>query len=452
MSTQSVSADGRMFSNRELRNLIAPLVVEQTLTFMVGVADSMMVSYAGEAAMSGVSLVDMYVVMVNTILAAIGGGGAVVVSQYIGSRDRERANRSAGQLILLAALISTALMIFTLSFHTGILHLFYRSVQPDVMAAAEKYIVLTAFSYPFLGIYNSSTALFRSMEKTSRTMMVSLIMNVINVTGNAIGIFVLHAGVAGVAVPTVVARITAGLLMSGMAFSRKNEIFLEWKNILSWHRDTIRRILHIAIPNGIENGLFTLGRILVTSIVSLFGTSQIAASSAALSVGTIAIIVCSGNNLAIVTVVGQCVGAGEYDQAAYYTKKILKISYIGNFIMMCIMQLFLAQILGLYELTPEGYRYAWLLVTIHNVGACFIHPTSFNLANGLRATGDARYTMVVGMVSMLIFRVGAAVLFGIVLNFQVLGVWFAMLSDWTARSAAFILRFRSGAWRNYRAI
>ena len=452
MNSSTKSVPARMFSGRDLRKLIFPLIIEQSLTFMVGVADSMMVSYAGEAAMSGVSLVDMYAVMISTILAAVGGGGAVVVSQYIGSRETEKANHCAGQLILLAAIISTAAMVFTLTAHTGILQILYHRIEPDVRQAAETYIVLTAWSYPFLGIYNASTALFRSMEKTSHTMAVSIVMNIINVTGNAIGIFVLHAGVAGVAVPTVIARITAGLLMTGMTFSAKNRIRVAWRDIFSWHRDFIGKILNIAVPNGIENGLFTLGRILVTSIVSGFGTSQIAASSAALSVGTIAIIVTSADNLAIVTVVGQCVGAGEYDQAEYYMKKIMKISYAGNIVMMVIMQMFLPRILGLYELSAEGYRYAWILVTIHNVGACFIHPTSFNLANGLRATGDARFTMVVGMVSMIFFRVGAAVLFGIVLNFQVMGVWFAMLCDWAARSTAFMWRFRSGVWRKYRAI
>ena len=443
---------GQMFSNQDLRNLILPLIVEQALNLLVGVADSMMVSYAGEAAMSGVALVDMYAFLVNTVLAAIGGGGAVVVSQYIGNRSHDRANHSAGQLIMLAAILSTIVMGFTLIAHRGILELFYRSVQPDVMAAADQYLLITAFSYPFLGIYNASTALFRSMEKTNRTMQVSILMNVINVVGNAIGIFGLHAGVAGVAVPTLLARMTAGLVMTGMAFNQKNEIFITWKSILTVEKEYIRRILHIAIPNGIENGLFALGRMLVTSVVSLFGTSQIAASSASLSVGTIAIIVCSANNLATVTVIGQCVGAGEYDQAEYYMKKILKISYTGVIALTILMEIALPWILGMYELSAEAYHYAIILVTIHNVGACFIHPLSFNMANGLRATGDARYTMIVGMISMLFFRVGAAVLFGIILNFQVMGVWFAMISDWLARSTAFVWRFRSGKWRNYRAI
>lgn len=442
----------RMFSDQDLYKLIVPLVIEQALAFFVGVADTMMVSYAGEAAMSGVSLVDMYTFLVSTLLAALGTGGAVVVSQYIGHRDQKQANESAGQLMLIAAVGSTLLMIFSLVLRVQIINLFYPNIEADVRAAAVRYIFITAFSYPFLGLYNASAALFRSMKKTTHTMIVSIIMNIINVVGNAIGIFILHAGVDGVAVPTLLSRMAACFLMTGMLFMKGQQIRVSFSSIFRVDKEHVRRVLHIAIPNSIENGLFALGRILVTSIVSLFGTHQIAASSAALSVGTIAIMVCSGNNLACVTVIGQCVGAGEYEQAKYYMKRILKISYLGNIAITIIMQIFLNQILGLYDLSGEAVRYAYILVTIHNVCACFIHPTSFNLANGLRATGDAAYTMKVGMVSMFIFRVGAAILFGIILNFQIIGVWMAMISDWTARSCAFIYRFKSGKWKEKRAI
>ncbi len=442
----------RMFSDQDLYKLIVPLVIEQALAFFVGVADTMMVSYAGEAAMSGVSLVDMYTFLVSTLLAALGTGGAVVVSQYIGHRDQKQANESAGQLMLIAAVGSTLLMIFSLVLRVQIINLFYPNIEADVRAAAVRYIFITAFSYPFLGLYNASAALFRSMKKTTHTMIVSIIMNIINVVGNAIGIFILHAGVDGVAVPTLLSRMAACFLMTGMLFMKGQQIRVSFSSIFRVDKEHVRRVLHIAIPNSIENGLFALGRILVTSIVSLFGTHQIAASSAALSVGTIAIMVCSGNNLACVTVIGQCVGAGEYEQAKYYMKRILKISYLGNIALTIIMQIFLNQILGLYDLSGEAVRYAYILVTIHNVCACFIHPTSFNLANGLRATGDAAYTMKVGMVSMFIFRVGAAILFGIILNFQIIGVWMAMISDWTARSCAFIYRFKSGKWKEKRAI
>ena len=441
-----------LFSNKSLRQLIVPLVIEQVLVILVGVADTMMVSYAGEAAMSGVSLVDMYAYMIITIMAAVSTGGAVIVSQYLGNKDSKNANLSASQLMTISFLISFGLMAVSMLFHKGILHLFFRSVESDVMQAADKYLLITAVSFPFLGIYDSGAALYRSMEKTNTTMYVSLLMNVINIAGNAIGIFVLKAGVVGVAVPTLISRIVAGIIMTALVFRKSNTVYINIKEVLSYKRSYIKRILSIAIPNGIENSLFALGRILVLSITALFGTTQLAANSAALSVSQIAILVVNAVNLAMVTVVGQCVGAEDYSQASMYMKKLIKISYVSTLILSAAVCFTLPIILRFYKLSDEAYYLAFILVFIHNIAAIILHPLSFNLPNGLRAAGDAKYTMYVGIGSMLLFRLDVAVLFGIVMNFGVIGVFIAMVADWTARSVLFVIRYISGKWKNYRAI
>ena len=285
--------------------------------------------------------------------------------------------------------------------------------------------MITALSFPFLSVYNSSAALFRSMEKTNVTMYVSLLMNAINVAGNAIGIFVLHAGVVGVAVPTLLSRVAAGLVMCALAFSRKNQVSVRFGQILAWDRACVRRILRIAVPNGIENGLFALGKVLVTSIVAMFGTAQIAANGVSNSVNQSAIIVVSAINLAMVTVVGQCVGANDYQAAQHYTKKLMKLSYLCTAVLGTAVCLCLPLLLQFYELSEETYRLTCILVVMHNLFAMALHPTSFNLSNSLRAAGDARFTMYVGI---------------------------AMGADWLARSAAFVLRYKSGRWKGFRAV
>ncbi len=441
-----------MFTNQALKKLIIPLVIEQVLVMLVGMADTAMVSYAGEAAISGVALVDMFAYMIITILTAVATGGAVIVSQYLGSRDKENACRSASQLLTVTLLISLAITVICEVFHRGILQLFFGAIEPEVMEAASSYLVITALSFPFLSVYNSSAALFRSMEKTNVTMYVSLLMNAINVAGNAIGIFVLHAGVVGVAVPTLLSRVAAGLVMCALAFSRKNQVSVRFGQILAWDRACVRRILRIAVPNGIENGLFALGKVLVTSIVAMFGTAQIAANGVSNSVNQIAIIVVSAINLAMVTVVGQCVGANDYQAAQHYTKKLMKLSYLCTAVLGTAVCLCLPLLLQFYELSEETYRLTCILVVMHNLFAMALHPTSFNLSNSLRAAGDARFTMYVGIGSMLIFRLGTAVLFGIVLNMGIIGVWIAMGADWLARSAAFVLRYKSGRWKGFRAV
>lgn len=441
-----------MFSNRDLRKLIIPLVIEQMLMMLVGMVDTMMISYVSEAAISGVALVDMVNYLIIVVLSAVDTGGAVIVSQYLGNKDKLNANRSASQLITVTVLFSTAIMGLCLVFHSGILSLLFGSVEPDVRAAAITYFVITALSFPFLGVYNGATAIFRSMQKTNITMYVSLLVNIINVAGNVIGVFVLKAGVAGVAVPTLLSRAVGAAVMFYLAFSSKNPISIRWKDILAWNRALIKKILYIAIPNGIENGLFALGKVLVTSIVALFGTYQIAANGVANSVDSVAIMVVNAVNLAMVTVVGQCMGAGETEQARRYTKRLMGISYISTAVLGSLVCLLLPAILSMYQLSDETWRLACILIIMHNVLAFLLHPTSFNLPNSLRAAGDVKITMAAGIFSMVVFRLGTAVLLGLVCGWGIIGVWVAMGMDWLARSVIFVIRYGSNKWQSIRVI
>lgn len=441
-----------MFSNKALKKIILPLIIEQILIMAVGVADTVMVSYAGEVAISGVGLVDMFNNLIITVLAAIDAGGAIIVSQYIGNKDRKNANKASSQLLTITIVIATVIMLGCLVFHRILLSTFFGAIEMDVMKAATTYFLISAISFPFLGVYNSAAALYRSMEKTRTTMYVSILMNIINVVGNYIGVFILHAGVAGVAVPTLISRIVAAIIMFALSLNSSNLVYVKIKNVFAWNQEMISRILKIAVPNGIENGLFTLGRVLVTSIVALFGTSQIAANSVAGSIDQIAVVVVNAINLGIVVVVGQCIGANDYEQAKYYIKKLMKISYIVTGIIGSAVILLLPWILNLYSLSSEARNLTFILVIMHNIMATALHPTAFVLPNGLRAAGDVKFSMVVGIVSMILFRLGAAVLFGIIFNLGIIGVWIAMGSDWLCRSVCFVIRFIKGKWRQFKVI
>ena len=444
--------DISIINNKALKKLILPLIIEQILIMAVGVADTVMVSYAGEVAISGVGLVDMFNNLIITVLAAIDAGGAIIVSQYIGNKDRKNANKASSQLLTITIVIATVIMLGCLVFHRILLSTFFGAIEMDVMKAATTYFLISAISFPFLGVYNSAAALYRSMEKTRTTMYVSILMNIINVVGNYIGVFILHAGVAGVAVPTLISRIVAAIIMFALSLNSSNLVYVKIKNVFAWNQEMISRILKIAVPNGIENGLFTLGRVLVTSIVALFGTSQIAANSVAGSIDQIAVVVVNAINLGIVVVVGQCIGANDYEQAKYYIKKLMKISYIVTGIIGSAVILLLPWILNLYSLSSEARNLTFILVIMHNIMATALHPTAFVLPNGLRAAGDVKFSMVVGIVSMILFRLGAAVLFGIIFNLGIIGVWIAMGSDWLCRSVCFVIRFIKGKWRQFKVI
>lgn len=443
---------GTMFSKKQLQKLIFPLIVEQVLAITVGMVDTMMISYAGESAISGVSLVDMINVLLINIFAAVATGGAVVVSQYLGHGNRKNACRAAEQLITVSVVISTGLMLVSLLFRGQILRLLFGAVEADVMENAMIYFLISAFSFPFLGVFNAGAATYRSMGNSRISMQVSAGMNVFNAIGNAILIFGFQMGTAGAALSTLAARVLGAVVMMVLIMNRKNDVYVIFRNLFSWEKSMVHRILHIAIPNGVENGLFQLGRVLVVSIISQFGTAQIAANAVANNLDSMGCIAGQAMNLAMITVVGQCMGAGEKDQAVWYTKKLWKFTYKITAIVNSIILLSLPLILNIYSLSPEARRFAFILVWIHDGCAILLWPTSFTMPNALRASGDVKFTMIVSVASMFIFRIGFSVILGIHLGLGAIGVWIAMVFDWLCRVSFYIWRFLSKKWLNFKVI
>ena len=437
-----------IFSNKDLKKLIIPLILEQALAITVGMADTMMISSVGEAAVSGVSLVDMFNNLIISVLAALATGGAVVTSQFIGASKREEACRSAKQLLWIDALITIGISLLVIAGHRIILNLFFGKIEEDVMHNSIIYLIISALSFPFLAIYNACAALFRSMGNSKITLKVSIIMNIINVGGNAICLFGLKMGVAGVAVPSLLSRAVAGLCLYILLKNPDNLIYLgrehfrfEWK--------VIKKILYIGIPSGIENGIFQLGRVIVVSIIAGFGTAQIAANGVANSLDSLGCIVGQAMNLAMITVIGQCVGVGNLAQVKYYTKKLLLITYIATVIINSLILLFLHPILSLYGLGDEARSLAYILVMIHDGLAMLLWPASFVLPNMLRACNDVKYTMVTAIFSMFTFRIGLSFVFGVHMGMGAVGVWAAMVVDWVFRVCCFVGRYFRGTWRKY---
>ena len=435
-----------LFTNRALTALILPLILEQALAITVGMADTMMISSVGEAAVSGVSLVDMLNMLIFSVLSALATGGCVVISQSLGAGKKDEALKGTKQLLFTVAVFSVLIAAMVIALRQGILRLFFGRIEADVMEAALTYLVISAISFPFLGIYNACAALFRAMGKSKVTFVVSIIGNVINVAGNAICIFGLHMGVAGVAIPTLISRVVMGLILYVLLKNPKRELYFS-KERFCINKGIIQKILYIGIPSGIESGIFQLGRVVVVSIISGFGTMQIAANGVANSLDAMGCIVGQAMNLAMVTVIGHCVGSGDEKQIRYHTKKLLTITYIATFAVNSMILVFLNPILSLYGLSAETTALAYTLVMIHNGMAILLWPISFVLTNALRACNDVRYPMVVSIFSMCAFRIGFSYVFGIGMGLGVLGVWYAMLLDWIFRSICFVGRYLSGAWR-----
>ena len=434
-----------LFSQRDLLRLVGPLLVEQLLAVTVGMADTMMVSRCGEAAISGVSLVDMINNLIIVLFAALATGGAVVVSQYLGAKEQKHANASSGQLILLSALLGVGVGVFCFVLARPMIRLCYGSIDADVLEAGVLYLRITAVSYPFLAMYNAGAALFRSMGNSKISMQISILMNIINIVGNAVCIFVLGMGVDGVAWPSVLSRAVAAVLILNRCY-QKGHMLTVPKTIRLDGR-MAKRILGIGIPSAFENSLFQAGRILVVSMISTFGTVQIAANAVANNLDGMGVIPGKAISLAMITVVGRCIGAGDHEQTVYYTRKLMLWAYITMGLSNGVILLFLRQLVGIYALSGETMELAITLVTIHAGCAIIFWPLSFVLPNALRAANDVKFTMVVSILSMACWRLGFSYLLCVRMGWGAVGVWVAMVIDWTCRVTCFVLRFRSGAWK-----
>ena len=433
------------FTARDLRKLVIPLVVEQLLAITVGLSDSLMVAQVGEAAMSAVSLVDTVNVLLVNAFAALATGGAVIAGQYLGRREPHKAGHSGQQLLLFMGEVS---LLITVLFYLGkgfILGVVFGQVEPDVAAYADTYFMIVEASTPFLAIYSAGAALFRVMGNSGISMWVSLTMNAINVVGNAILIFAVGMEVEGVAYPTLVSRIFAAVAMV-VLLGRPNLPLRVERFTFRHDRYVVKNILRFGVPNGLENSMFQLGKILLLSTVSVLGTASVAANAIGNTIASFQCVAGTALGLAIVTVVSRCIGAGSYERARYYTKKLMKTAYLYMTLTIVVLWLLMPLIMRLYNVSPEAQDYAEKIIWMHGGFGIVIWPAAFTLPQALRAAGDTRFTLIVSTVSMWTLRVGLGVLMGRFWGFGVLGIWMAMFFDWILRAVLFVIRFRGHKW------
>ena len=437
-----------LFSNRELANLIGPLVIEQLLAVFVGMADSIMVANVGEAAVSGVSLVDNIMILIINIFAALATGGAVVAGQYIGRKDEKSACKAATQLVWFVSLSAVAIMILVYFGKDIILNQVFGHITAEVKGHADIYLLIVTASIPFIALYNGGAAIFRAMGNSQVSMRVSLLMNAINVNGNAILVFGLRIGTAGVAIPTLISRMVAAIVITVLLCNQTRILHIERTLKIRFDGRMIRKILAIGVPNGLENSMFQLGKILVLSLVSTFGTYAIAANAVSNAIALFQILPGMAISLAITTVISQCVGANDYEQVHYYLKKLLAIIYVAMVGTVALIFLALPLILKAYNLSDQTAAAATNIIHFHGISAMIIWPLSFALPAAYRAAGDAKACMYTSIVSMWIFRIGFSYLVGKYMGLGVFGVWVAMVIDWVVRAICFIIRYFNGKWKH----
>ncbi len=436
----------KMFSNKDLVQLVIPLIIEQLLTITVGLADSIMIASVGEAAVSGVSLVDSVMVLLINMFSALATGGAVVAGQYIGQKKHIMACKTADQLILFVTALSTVIMGVIYLCRNLILHGVFGQIEADVMYNARVYLLIVTASIPFLAVYNGCAALFRTMGNSKIAMNMSLLMNGINIAGNAVLIYGMGRGVEGAAIPTLVSRMAAAVIMLVLIKNRNQSVHLSRNFHFRFKGYLVQKILHIGIPNGIENSMFQLGKILVLSVVAGFGTSAITSNAVCNIIASFEIIPGIAVGFAMLTVVSRCVGAGDYESARYYTKKLLKVAYASLIALNIMVVLALPLIIKAYHLSPETADITRKIMIYHTICCVTIWPASFTIPNTLRAANDVQYCMIVAIISMWVFRIFFSFVLGKWMGLGVFGVWVAMTLDWVVRGILFIARYVKGKW------
>lgn len=447
MPEQASARSSLLFSRDALLRLIIPLVIEQLLLMTVGMADTVMVTTSGEAAVSGVSLVDNINTLIIQVFSALSTGGAVVVSQYLGRQDTDNAKAASKQLLYAMCALSLLLMGAALVLRQHILALIFGRVEADVMENALVYFLLTATAYPFMGIYNAGAALFRAMGNSKVSMFCSLVVNVINITVNAVLIFGFGMGVMGAALASLVSRAVACAVVLYLLQKPACPLRVDGLRALAPDGGLIRRILRVGIPAGIENGMFQIGKLSVSSLTSTLGTAAIAANAVANTTTTFLNIPANAVGMAALTVVGQCLGAGEKEQAVYYSRRLLLTAYCGAWVMNLSAFLFANRFaISLFNLSPEAQTMALQVMVWFNFVSLFFWPSSFTLPNILRAAGDARFTMAVSILSMWVFRVGFCYVMVLGFHGRLLSIWMGMFLDWVFRSLCFFVRFARGRW------
>lgn len=446
-----IEKENYLFDNKDLFKLFIPIIIEQFLEFSVGLIDSIMVAHVGEPAVSGVSIVDMVIALFISIFASISTGGAVIIGQYLGAKDKENSKKSASQLVWFLGILSIIIMIIIYLIKPIILTKLFR-IDADVYDSANIYFLIVASSIPFLALYNGGAAIFRSIGNSKLPMKIMFIMNLLNIFGNAIFIYGFKFGVSGVAIPTLVSRIGAALIIIILALNKNNIVYLERTFKYKIDKDMLKRILNIGIPYGLENGMFYFGRIIVLSLVAMFGTVAIAANSVATNIVVFQVLPGMSMGIGLTVVISRCVGANDYKQARYYTKKIMTIIYIGQIVSSVIVLSLLPLALKIYHLSSETTNLIYKLSWMHAIAMIVVWPLGYSLPVVLRASGDAKFPMIVSSLSMILCRIVLAYILGLYFNLGVIGTWLAMFVDWIAKGLIFVWRYLSGKWMDFKSI
>ncbi|MFD5018026.1 MATE family efflux transporter [Paenibacillus sp. NPDC058367] len=441
-----------LFSNLQLKKLFLPLMIEQLLEAMMGLVNSVMVASVGESAVSGVSLVEMVMLLLISIFAALATGGTVIVGQYLGSKRENQAREAANQLVLFVGSVGLVIMVLIYLLKGFILHGLFGTITTEVYGHANTYLLIVGVSVPFLALYNAGAAVFRTMGNSKLPMQIMLVVNLVNIAGNALMVYGLDMGTAGIAIPTLFSRMGAAVCILVLVSNPKNLLSLKKTLRHKFDGKMIKQMMRIGVPYGMENGMFYIGRLLILSLVSTFGTAAIAANSVGSTIASLQALPGMAIGLGMSVVISRCVGAGEYAQARYYTRKIIGMIYVAQIVSSVVSLALFPSLLRMYHFSEEAEQWATMIVWSHAIVMMLIWPFGNALPSVFRAAGDAKFPMVVSMITMICCRIAFAYALVYWFHMDMFATWIAVYCDWLIKAALFIWRYISGKWTKFQAI
>lgn len=435
-----------LFDNRALFGLILPIVVEQALNSLMGMADTVMVSTVGSDALSAVALVDSINNLVIQIFSAMAAGATIICSQYIGSGNKEEGSRTAGQVVLTVLVISLSIMAFCMIGGERLLGLIFGTAEDSVMKNALAYFMITVISYPFLALFSAGASFYRASGNSKFPSKISAVSNVINVIGNILFIYGFQWGAAGAAIATLLSRAFCTVVIFYCLRKPSQTIIVRDYLIIRPDIPLILKIMAISVPAGIENGMFQFGKLAVQSTVSTMGTVAISAQAMTDILELVNGIFSNSVGIGLMTVAGQCIGARRTEEAKYYVVKLMGIAWIGV-LASCLLVLAITKpVTWLSGMEPEAAEMCFELVTAMTVVKPILWVGAFGLPYGFKAAGDVRFSMIVSVCSMWVFRVALGSFLVKTFHLGLMAVWIGIFIDWFVRAIIFTVRFVSGRW------
>jgi putative MATE family efflux protein len=443
---------GESIDYKQMTAIFIPILVDQACLILMSLLNTAMVSSAGVAAVSAVSMVDSLNIFLVNVFIAVATGGTVIVAQYKGSGNSAMVSKTAAQAISAVTIFSVVLSAVVIVFHMPVLNVLFGKAEADVFQNAKIYLIGSCISYPFIAIFQAVCGSLRGVGETKPCLSLSLLLNLSNTLLNVILITFLHMGVKGLIVSTILAR-TLGMAAALVYILKYNvTIRFKIKNAVHFDFSILKKVMFIGLPFAAEQIFFNGGKLLTQTFIVQLGTLAMTVYAICNSVALLFQIGPNALSIMVVTVVGQCIGRRDIVDARKFIKSLIGFSSILFVFSSCILLPLLPDIIKLFNPPDNIVPTITMLIIISAVAQPVLWSQSFIMPSALRAAGDSNFTSIASLLSMWLLRVVLGYILGITFGFGITGVWVAMIVEWGARGLIFTGRFRGKKWYAHKLV